>query len=218
MSYLWDIKGKAPASYQSLCLMLIGCQGMGSWQERGCKFDFVFGLCVYVFQLKCESKMLVFLIQCSFNCISILICNLSSDFWQAVSYGVAAVTFSQYLFSSLLSIIAFNVWFQRLKLVQTAEAFWINNSCLALNKLPTFFFCASPWVKVIVYNTMFQNAPPFPSLFTLSLTRTSWYNLKTLFISFLMCYTHLCCLWIWLPFLVFNNVHIMTSWESKADL
>lgn len=38
MSCLWDIKGKAPASYQSL-LMLTGCQGMGSWQECGCKID-----------------------------------------------------------------------------------------------------------------------------------------------------------------------------------
>lgn len=74
--------------------MLMGCQGMGSWQECGCKFDFTLSFWVYV--LKCESKMLVFfLIQCSFNCISILICNLSSHFdkQEPVSYGVAAVTF-----------------------------------------------------------------------------------------------------------------------------
>lgn len=70
---------------------------MGSWQECGCKLELTlfFWVCVYVFQLKCESKMLVFLIQCSFNCISILICNLSSHFdkQEPVSYGVAAVTF-----------------------------------------------------------------------------------------------------------------------------
>lgn len=58
MSYFFlDIKGKAPAPYQSL-LMLVGCQEMGSWQECGYKLDFTFwegG--AYVIQLKCESKM-----------------------------------------------------------------------------------------------------------------------------------------------------------------
>lgn len=61
MSCLWDIKGKAPASYQSL-LMLTGCQGMGSWQECGCKIDLTcVCVCVCLFQLKCESKMSDFL-------------------------------------------------------------------------------------------------------------------------------------------------------------
>lgn len=53
-----------------------------------------------------------------------LICNLSTSFdmQEPVSYGVAAVIFLNTYLVLLLSIIAFIVWFQRLMLVQTAEA------------------------------------------------------------------------------------------------
>lgn len=85
-----------------------------------------------------------------------LICNLSTSFdmQEPVSYGVAAVIFINTCLVLLLSIIAFIVWFQRLMLVQTAEAFRIYNSCLALNKLQRLFSRASRWVKVIVYNNV----------------------------------------------------------------
>lgn len=78
---------------------------------------------------------------------------------------------------------------------------WIN-SCLALNKLQCFF-CASRWVKVIVYSITFWNAPR--SCFVYPHTWTYWYNFILFFLEnsyfILMCYTHLCCFWIWLPFL-----------------
>lgn len=138
-------------------------------------------VCVCV-QLKCESKMSVFfffLIQCSFNCIFILFCNLSSnlDEQEPVSYGVAAVSFLNTL---SLSIIAFDVWFQRLMLVQTVEAFWINNSCLALHRLQLFVHLGEwRWL----FTTLCLEFLPLSLTFVYPLSWTSWYNLKT-FISF----------------------------------
>ena len=69
---------------------------MGSRQECGCKLDFTFWACVYVFQLKCESKMLVFFNTMFLNLyFPFLIAVLSSNFnkQEPVSYGVAAVSF-----------------------------------------------------------------------------------------------------------------------------
>lgn len=114
--------------------------------------------------------------------------------------------FSKY-FSLLLSIIAFNVWFQRLTLVQTADAFWINNSCLALNKLSV---CASWWVKVIVYNIIFGKALPFPFFFFFFKT-LSHMNILVQFenslFHFNVLYTFVL-LMDMIAFLVFNNGEI----------
>lgn len=64
-------------------------------------------------------------------------------YWQAGASFIWYAAVISLNTSLILSIIAFNVWFQRLMLVQTAEAFWINNSWLALNKLQRFILCIS---------------------------------------------------------------------------
>lgn len=157
---------------------------------------FYFFFCVYVFQLKCET--LVFFNTMFFQLYFHFNLQFVIRFWQAGASFIWYAAVISLNTSLILSIIAFNVWFQRLMLVQTAEAFWINNSWLALNKLQHFILCIS-----VSEDNCLQHYV-WTSLFVYPLSHVHLGTIWKLFISFNVLYTFVL-LMDMIAFLVFNN-------------